>query len=266
MIPGLYDYWIEHAIDVIQSDYGVTVSVDKKRKDLLKFGRNNAVQTTKSTIMELPSGVQNEVYVSSNSITTISSSSGSDTGSLYVEGHTIDGSGNFTFVAQTKTLTGQTQATLDTPLARCTRIYNNGSVDFVGNIYVYETDTATAGVPDTAAKVHCIISAGNQQSFKASTTLSNVDYWIITNFGASVIEKTASYADFTLEVRNKGKVFRPTITLTAEAGVEADHDFIPYRVVPANSDIRVTAIASGANIDCSAYIQGVLATVASKSS
>lgn len=253
------DYWIAKTIYDIKKDYGHDVSVAQKHKNLLKFGRNEEVQTSKTTVMTLPSGVQNETYVSDNLITTISSSNNSDTEVIRVEGHTVDANGDFTFTVQNITLTGQTQASLTTPLARCTRLANEGSTELLGTVYAYQDDTSTAGVPDTATLVHCMIPAGYQQSFKASTTISSQDYWLINNLGCSVLEKTASNADFTLEVRLKGGVFRPIITITASNGTTMDHEFIPPLVVPANSDIRVIAVASGANTDCAAHIQGTLA-------
>jgi hypothetical protein len=252
------DFWIKKAIDDIYTNYGHVVSVEAKAKDLLKYGKTTQCQTTLTTIMDLPSGTFNETYVSSNLITTISSSSGSDTEVIRVEGHTIDAAGEFTFVAQNVTLTGQTQATLTTPLARCTRLANEGATDLVGNIYVYEDDTSTSGVPDTASGVHCMIAAGFNQSHKDSTTISKQDYWLITNIGVAMNEKAAGYADCHLEVREKGGVFRDVILIATSSGTTQDHDFLPYRIIKPNSDIRMRAHSDANNKEVSAHIQGVL--------
>jgi hypothetical protein len=212
--------------------------------------------------MTLPASILNETFVSTNAITTISSSSASDTYQLVVEGHTTsDGGLTFVFVVQTVTLTGQTQVALTTPLARVSRTYNNGSVDSVGDIYIYETDTTTAGVPDTAAKVHLIQQAGVNNSEKASTTISNTDYLILTSFYGDCLEKTAAFATIHLEVRLAGKVFRNNVDISATTGGRGVHEFKPYLVVPKNSDIRLRAIADGANTDISGGFQGVLASV-----
>ena len=45
------DYWLRHAGDVILSTYGDTISVKDKSKDLLKFGRTEECQTSKTTVM-----------------------------------------------------------------------------------------------------------------------------------------------------------------------------------------------------------------------
>jgi len=254
------DYWMQHAINNILADYGDTVSVYSKNKDLLKFGRNSLVGTSQATIMTLPAGVLNETYVASNLINTVSSSSASDTYVLTVEGHTVSG-GVFTFVTQDVTLKGQTQVALTPPLARGSRSYNGGAVDSVGNIYVYETDTDTAGVPDTAAKVHLIQVAGLNNSEKASTTISNTDYLILTSFYADCLEKTAAFVDIHLEVREVGKVFRDKVTISANTGARGEHIFMPYLVIPKNADIRLSAIADGASTVVAGGFQGVLAKV-----
>jgi hypothetical protein len=257
------DYWLQHAVHTILTDFGDTVSVEEKHKDLLKFGRSEQVQTgTKTTLMTLPAGTFNETYVSDNLITTVSSSSGSDTVEIAVEGHTIDGSGNFTFVSQTITLTGQTQATLTTPLARCTRLYNNNSTDLVGNVYCYQDDTSTGGVPDTASKVHCEIRAGENNSEKAATTISNVDYWIVTALYADVLEKTAANAEIMFEIRRKGKVFREVTELSASTtSGGAYRELKPYIIVPKNADVRLRSLASANGTTVSGGIVGVLAVV-----
>lgn len=256
------DYWLEHAINNIYHDYGVRVSVVDKHKDLLKFGRNPAVGTSRTTIMDLPSGVLNETYVSDNLITTVSSSSTSDTRTLTIEGHTISGN-DLTFAAQTITLTGQTQVSLATPLARCTRIYapDGDTTDLVGAIYAYEDDTSTAGVPDTAAGVHAIIPAGENQTRKASTSISSTDYWIITDFDCDVYDKTAGYAEVRMECRSTNGPWRPVESVAVSSGTHSAHHFVPYAIVPANSDVRLTAVADGANTDVGGQIQGVLANV-----
>lgn len=256
------DYWLMHAVQRIAKDYNDTVSVFEKGKDLLKFGRNTEIQTSKTTIMAHKSGTYNETYVSTNIIDAIVSSSGSDTEEVTIEGHTIDANGNFTFVSQTATLTGQTKVTIGTALARMTRIYNNNGTDLVGSIYGYQgTDTLTSGVPDTGTKVHCVIPAGLNQSEKCATTISNSDYWIITSIDGHVLEKTSAFVDFHLEIREKGKVFRDIFDWSADSGNGFTEKFMPYLIVPKNADVRVRGSAGANGKEGSASIQGVLAIV-----
>ena len=117
------DYHVDQAIREIKATYGDIVSVSRKAKSLLKFGANFDLASSGTAETVWAQG-GDETYVSANSIDKFSSSSGDDTGTMVVEGHTIDGSGEFTFVTQSVTLQGQTEASLTTPLARSSRLYN----------------------------------------------------------------------------------------------------------------------------------------------
>lgn len=252
--------WIDQAIRNIYADYGARVSPAFKCKDLLKFGRNQDVETAIATLQIQPDGIDNETFVSSNLINTVVSSSGSDTEEVKIEGHTVDGNGDFTFVVQTATLTGQTPVTLSTALARVTRLYTNGSNDLVGSIQVTQTDTFTAGVADTDTKVHLMTRTGQNQSEKCSTTVSAVDYWIITGVYGDVLSKASgAFAEVDLEVRLKGKVFRQVVDFAVSDTHRGIVLFEPHLVVPSNSDVRLRAVSdSGTGRDVSGGIKGFL--------
>lgn len=254
--PRSNDPGIEHALDVIYSDYGVRASVVQKSKDLLKFGRNPSCGTSYETVWNQGG---NETLITTNSIDTVSSSNAGDTQAIVVEGHTL-ANDNFTFVVQSATLNGQNKVVLSTPLARCSRVYNNDSTDFAGDIYCYEDDTVVAGVPQTAAKIHAKAIAGDNSTQKCATTLSYRDYAIITAIEIGVFEKTSASADFALQIRRYGKTFRTVSRATCSnesGGIE--FSFYPYIIVPANSDVRIVAAASGASIDVGAEFQSILA-------
>lgn len=251
---------MEHAKEIIFAEDGVRVSLEAKNKDLLKFGRNQLIGTSLATVQAQPVGVLHETYVDSNLITSIISTSANDTESVTVEGHTSPDGLVFTFSTQTLNLTGQTAATLATPLARVTRLYNADSTELEGVISVTENDTYTSGVPDTDTKVHLQVLAGEQQSDKASTTLSSVDYWVLTGFYADVLKKSASSAEIHLSVRRSGKVFRKQIQVSASNNHRGEHIFTPYLIVYPNSDIRLEAAADGASTDVSGGMQGALLT------
>lgn len=256
------DYRVRHAINEIYKTYGHRVSLIGKGKSLLKFGRNEAVTNvaTGSTIMTLPAGQESETYATSNSIDKVSSSNNSDTVELVIEGHTLSGS-DLTFVTQSVTLTGQSKATLSTPLYRMTRMYNNGSTNLLGTIYGYEDTAITAGVPTDGTKVHCMIRATTNQSEKASTSLSSTDYWLISSVTVSVLEKVAAFAQAELEIRLFGKVFRSADILSAAAGSSYNETYDPLLIVRPNSDVRIKSVASGAGTDVAATIHGYLATI-----
>lgn len=253
---------IKYAQEVIKADYGDTVSVANKKKPLLKFGRNTNVgtATTGYTLWSTGADQANETYVATNvnSIDSISSSSASDTIQVTVEGHTETG-GNKTFVVQTVTLSGTTRVALTTPLNRATRVYNSNADNLIGNVYVYQNTAITAGKPTDTTKIHLTVRAGKNQSEKASTSLSSEDYWIITEFRASVLEKTSANADVELQVRREGGVFRQLEDITASSNSNGSIQFNPYVIIPPNSDVRLVAVASSANTDISGSIQGYLA-------
>ena len=263
---GGIDYHLWMAEQIIEDTYGDTVSVASKKKTLLKFGKSVTVGTTKHTIARLGSGEVNESYVTTNAITHFASSSGSDTGSMYVEGHTVSGTGAsavFTFVTQTVTLAGQTKTALTTPLARVSRVVNPTSTSWVGTIYIARDVSFSSGVPGTANAVHMVVPAGEQQSFKCATTISGTDYWIITAVAGSIFEKASGYAEVRLEVREVGSVFKPKFLfgVSSSGGPTTRFEVYPPVIVPKNADVRMTAIADGANTDISAWANGYLAAV-----
>lgn len=259
------DSRIAHAINEISSTYGASVSVSQKAKSLIKFGRNDAVGTSSGgyTIWATGADQPNETYVAANtnSIDSISSAS-SETQTLTIEGHTESG-GNKTFISQNVTLTGTTRKALTTSLNRVTRAYNTSSTGLAGPVYIYENTTISTGKPTDTTKIHLTIPAGANQSRKASTSLSSVDYWLITSFYADVLSKTAAYADISLQIRPYGGVFRTTATISASnnhQGIFPDNG--PCIIAPANSDIRLLAVGSG-TISVSGGVMGFLAKVRS---
>jgi hypothetical protein len=264
-VPDYYaarpdDFWVLHAYAEVQDTYGDTVRV--KPKSLLKFGENLLVDTGQATVMTLPSGVTAETYVSDNLINRVSSSDDGDTQTFVVEGHTVDGSGNLTFSVQTGTLTGQAPATLTTPLARATRIYNTGATNWAGSVYVHEVDaTISSGVPQATAKIHLIGPAGENQSLKASTSLSKVDYAFVTEIYASINKKTAGTAVIRFRVRNKGGVFRTLFKrAVASTGSDLNFEIRPFLIIPPNTDVMVTAEADAGSTAVAAGFNSILAT------
>lgn len=257
---------IAEALNRIYSDYGVRTSVRVKAKSLLKFGRNPNVGTSLATIWYTGQDDADETYAAdnTNSIDTISSSDAGDTEIVTVEGHTMSG-GDKTFVTQPATLNGQNKVTLTTALNRVTRVYHAGQsdTDLVGEVYVYEDTGLTGGKPTDTTKIHLTVPAGLNQSEKASTSLSSIDYWILTSMRASILEKTTNiFADVRLEVRLSGGVFRPREQLSvSSAGGTVTLPFAPYLVIPANADARLRAFASAGGTDVTASMQGFLATI-----
>lgn len=265
---------ISQAERVVFSTYGDRVSVANKAKNLNKFGTNSAVGTTFETVAQFQGTTANETFVSTNLIDSIVSSSASDTTqTITIEGHTIDGSGNLTFVVQSVALNGQTAVLLSTPLARATRlsVANSGTFNvtpaaLAGTVYIYDnTDGIVAGVPVTPAATKALIVAGETQSQKCSTSVSATDYWFITSLEAGIgaAGGSANRVLVRLELRDiaNGGVWRPIgreITLSvSQNGVQQEER--PFLIVPSNHDVRVVAKTDSNTASVFAEIRGYLA-------
>lgn len=86
---------MQNAINEIYRTYGDTVSIEKKGKSLLKFGRstNLRIEDNFQTVWTLGDDVNNEVLPTTNAIDTVSSSNAGDTQTIRLEGHTVVGTG-----------------------------------------------------------------------------------------------------------------------------------------------------------------------------
>jgi hypothetical protein len=226
----------------IQATFGDVVSIDKKAKSLLKFGKS--AELAANTIETVWSHGGHEVYVQDNLIDSISSSNIADNEEIYLECHTVEGTGTdqkFTFMTQTVSLNGTTRVPLPTPVARVSKAYNNNGTELLGAVYVYQDTALTNGVPTDRTKVHAHIPQGFQQSFKGATTFSDEDYYILTGGFGSVSNKQAASVDFYLEVRAAGKIFRQGAAVSASStGGSWDIDLDPCIIIPKNADIRIT--------------------------
>jgi hypothetical protein len=265
--PNNTDSRLLRAIDEITTfGGGQNWSVYKKSKSLSKFGRRAGLGATASTVAAL-GGEDHETLLATNGITTIVSSSAADTQSIKVEYHTLNaGADELTFGVQTVTLTGQTPVPLPVPCARVSRAYNNDGTELVGDIYIYEGGTITvpANGPDDATEIHIQIVAGDQQSKKAATSISNTDVYFITGLTTSVVAGTpgSQVIDFDVEIKALDGVWLPRLEWSAQIGsLSTVHlDLDPVIIVPKNHDVRIVAVAaSGTGVDVSATFRGYLA-------
>lgn len=258
MTQGRNGTWSRRAFEVpdarlvqaereVYNAYGVDVSIDAKAKSLLRFGKTGTMTLLSQTVWTLGN---HENYLSSNLITHVSSSSALDNQLIKLECHTVDGNGDFTFVVQFVTLDGQNKVALTTPVARVSSANNANTHDLVGRVYVYEDTTIVAGVPTDLTKVHIDIPAGKNQSFKAATTFDKETYAFVTQGFGGVGNKQAANVEFQLEFRPKGGVFQAGASIVAgsnSGGFVVDLD--PVAIIPANADLRVTAISDNAGAE-----------------
>jgi hypothetical protein len=186
-------------------------------------------------------------YSATANIDRLSSSSASDTGDIIVIG--LDT--NWNIVIQTITLTGQTPVALTTSLIRVWRLENDGSSDFVGDIYCFVNGTVTAGVPDTPADVRAMVRNGNNKTTMAVYSIpagytGYVRSWYASSAGAS---KSTNYI-IQLRARKFGKVFTlEHITSISDAGSSyLPHKYEDPLVFLEKTDLEMTAQITAASV------------------
>lgn len=239
-------------------------SIWRKSKSLSKFGARSSVGSTHSTVASF-GGEAHETLLTTNGITSIVSSDNADNQTYRIEYHTINPGGDeLTFGVQTVTLTGQAPAPLPVACARVSRAYNVSTTDSAGDIYIFEGGAVTGGVPNTASEIHLQIVAGDQQSKKAATSISNVDSFFITQIVTSVISGSpgSQVVDFDLEIKELGSVWRPQLEWSCQIGAQSTFllELDPVIIVPKNHDVRISAeTASGTGVDVTASFRGYLA-------
>ena len=256
---------VDHAIRVIKSTYGDSVSVRNKEKDILKFGRNDKLGTTRATIMLFEGNETQETDLNDNSIDSLVCTDATFTGAVAVEGHYFQ-DGVRVFTVQIVTMNGQTPVPLTTPLGFITRIANASASNLAADTdrvfgYVSTGTTVTSGVPSPTSKIHILFTGKDNQSRKCATALSNVDYWIVTKIYGGILKKTSSSVDFSLQIKELGGVFRTREQMAVNSLGEtfAEVNFDPFLIVPKNAIIRMEGEASDANVSAIAGIHGYLA-------
>lgn len=248
----------------IEATYGDRVSIDRKAKSVIKFGKSS--ELTRDQLETVWTVGGNETYVTDNVIEYISSSSASDTQTIRLECHTVEGTGTdakFTFLVQEVTLNGQTPVQLDTPVARVSHATNSNGTELVGRVTVYENTTVNGGVPADETKIHIDIEQGMQGSLKAATTFSDGDYYVLTGGFGSVSKKQDASADFYLEVRQAGGVFIQSAAVSASKGGPWDITLDPAVIIPKNADIRVRVDSDTNDAVVFTVFKGYLAKVIS---
>lgn len=262
---SVFEFRLLQAIKEIKNDYGHDVYI--KPKSLTKFGKYESLGTSQSLV----SNIGAETMATGNTINRISSSDNGDEQPVVIEGHTVL-DGKLTYVVQTVSLDGQNEVILPTPLYRSTILYNNstngngnGAGDFAGTIYVYESGgTVTNGVPQDTTKIHLSAETTDNQSDKCATSISDLDYWIITQVYSEVTRSSnqSRRVEFKVQIRSFNGVWRTRMRLNSSTESSTNSiELNPCLIVPGNSDVRMVATSNGADTEVSGMIAGYLATI-----
>ena len=157
-----------------------------------------------------------------------------DTEPIEVQGLDINGD----LVVQTKTITGLTPVTLDTPLWRVFRLKNVGTSDLVADVCAIDTG-------DTVD--YACINNGNNQTLMALYTIPNGKTGYLVQGTNSIIGATRDYnIQGKLWMKPYGLVFQLKKTFGLDTG-GSGYMVMPFPLpngIPAKTDIRVSAISS----------------------
>ncbi len=215
---------------------GLNIDIDSTTEDLWEFGGERSYPDDNGAA---------QIFVSS--------SNAGDTQSIELEVLTADSNGDWNEETVTATLVGQTQTELATtsgdPIVRIHVVMNKGATNFAGDVYVYEGDIVSAGVPQTQSKVRAKVIAGNNRSLMAFRSTPSNNRGIIKTLVGSLIDVSGSaVADIRILVREYGGVFNLKGHL---GGLNTGGDSIFSRdysknpiIVPPRSDIKLQGVSN----------------------
>ena len=214
-----------------------------------KFGRNPSIDTTSD-----PEDIWDQggvyTFLSSAASLYVSSSDNSDTNVITVEG--LDA--NWVAQTATVTLTGQTQAEITgVTWIRVFRAYS--ATDTAGDVYIAETDTLTAGVPDTASKIKAKFEIARQQTEMSIYTVPAGKTGYVYQWSGSILKSSAATSvDLVIMKREFGGSLRDVMpwglstTGTSSFAYAWGSPECPQpKVMPAKTDILIRANEVGAN-------------------
>ena len=199
-----------------------------------KFGQNDNLNTATYEDIWDGGGTYSYPADATAPITKLVAHDALDTEPIEVQGLDVNGD----LVTQTKTLTGLTAVTLDTPLWRVFRLKNIGTSDLLNDV---------CAINDGDTVDYACINNGNNQTLMALYTIPNgkTGYLYQGTNNLSDVTRGVS-ASGRLWMRQYGSVFQVKKTF----GVSSDgtgfinvKNIFPAKI-PAKTDIRVDAIAS----------------------
>lgn len=173
--------------------------------------------------------IANYTFSSTANITDIASGAPADNQVIEIQG--LDA--NWNLLVQDVTLTGNTVATLATPLIRVFRMINRGTTDHDGTVYLTTSGAArTNGIPNVGSTVRAIIKSGDNQTQMALFTVPDGYSMFITHAWSSLTkENPNSPANLIMKVyrREFGGVFRVVHTVNLNT-LGSSIDNRPYAV------------------------------------
>ena len=243
---------INKAATTIPYEMKVSRGMIPAHSDEHKFGHNEDVGTAREDVWDLGGTY---TYSSTAAEYHISSSDAADTEPITIE--YLDA--NYDAQEVTVTLAGQTETVVGSGITilRVQRAYNSGTSDLVGTVYIYEDDTITAGVPDTATKIRAAIEAAHNQTLMTMYTIPAGKTAYISHVGYYAATATGKAVDVLFQQRRVGKVFRVIDHVHLfQTSIDTHHD-TPLKF-PEKTDIKFSATASASGGTISVTYQLIL--------
>lgn len=179
-------------------------------------------------------------YSATADIDSISSSSGSDTVQMEIQG--LDT--NYALVTQNATLQGQTRVALGTSLIRVFRVKNIGAANLVGHVAVYPNTALTSGIPTDKSKIRAVVHPENNQTEMAIYTVPNGYTALLHRMYANTAGATRS-AEYLIKLKARpfGQVFQLKQKAVIADGnqIALDREFSLPIAFSAKTDIEMTA-------------------------
>jgi hypothetical protein len=198
-------------------------------------------------------------YDSTAAIDTITSDNAGDTHDITIEG--LDAS--YAEVTQTVTLTGQTAATLTTPLMRVNCMYNDiatTGTNTAGVVYLWKSGGgSTAGVPNTAADIRSRIP--KVSGISAERCMQSVYTIPAGKTGYIVFGKTTVTDAKALELTFWGGIGHTAMAVTHHIDIKDnnyDYFFKLPQAIPAQTDIEVRATVDSGTAEVAAQYDIIL--------
>ena len=201
-----------------------------------KFGRNAAVGTTQ-VLVAPQSGDFNTISAAA----TLYASSSDDGDDQSWEFNGLDS--NYKLQTLTKTLVGQTKTALPGSWIRIFRAKNLGATDNAGDVYVYEDETPTAGVPQIAGNIQLKVPIGYNQTVHACYTIPDDFQFALLKRWDVFSGKDAISTTF-FKVREFGGVFQTKFIRDFYRGGSVGNAQEIMLKIPAKADIIIEAIST----------------------
>jgi len=178
----------------------------------------------------------------------ISSANAGDTMAIQIFGY--DSAGKFQNHIQT--IAGQTKTEIGTDLlwTQCVyRIFNPSGTKTLGQVYVYEDDTPTNGVPQTATKIKGAMTVGSQQTESTVFCIPSDKQGELDSWWSSILKAGVKNADVTLVKQEAGGVVRDIrhIGLTTGGDSYVAIDYKYPKILPPLTRIYIRVDLVGAN-------------------